>query len=76
MKIRVLGGGCSSCEALLAATKEAVRNKGIDCEVEYVTDMESILKSGIMRMPALEIDGKVASAGRVLKTRDVEKLLP
>lgn len=75
MNIKVLGGGCRSCEALLKATQEAVRKKGVDAEVEYVTDMERIMGYGVMQMPALMIDEKVVSAGKVLKAKDVEKLL-
>ena len=44
MNIKVLGGGCKSCEALLASAKEAVAKKGIDAEIEYITDMEKFLK--------------------------------
>ncbi len=40
MNIKVLGGGCKSCEALLKSVKEAVANKGIHAEIEYITDME------------------------------------
>ena len=59
----------------LNATKEAVANKDIDTEVEYITDMEKIMNYGVMSMPALVIDGKVVSAGKVLKAKEVEKLL-
>lgn len=75
MNIKVLGGGCRSCEALLKAAKEAVEAKGIDAEVEYITDMEKIMGYGIMSMPALMIDDKLVSAGKVLKSKEVEKLL-
>ena len=75
MNIKVLGGGCKSCEALLAATKEAVAKKGVEAEVEYITDMEKIMGYGVMSMPALMIDEKVVSVGKVLKAKDVEKLL-
>ena len=44
MNIKVLGGGCKSCEALLASAKEAVAKKGIDAEIEYITDMEKIME--------------------------------
>ena len=44
MNIKVLGAGCKSCEALLNATKEAVASKGIDTKVEYITDMEKIMR--------------------------------
>ena len=75
MNIKVLGGGCRSCEALLKAAKEAVAAKGIDAEVEYITDMEKIMGYGIMSMPALMIDDTLVSAGKVLKSKEVEKLL-
>ena len=66
MNIKVLGGGCKSCEALLSAAKEAVRNKGITAEIEYITDMVKIMETGVMSMPALMIDDTVVSSGKVL----------
>ena len=75
MNIKVLGGGCCRCEDLLAAVKEAVAEKGIEAEIEYVTDMARIMEYGIMSTPALMIDNKVVSMGRVLKAKDVIKLL-
>ncbi len=75
MNIKVLGAGCKSCEALLNAVREAVANKGIDTEVEYITDMKKIMSYGVMNMPVLVIDEKVVSAGKVLKAKEVQKLL-
>ena len=75
MNIKVLGGGCCKCENLLGAVKEAVAEKGIEAEIEYITDMAKIMEYGIMSTPALMIDNRVVSMGRVLKTKEVEKLL-
>lgn len=75
MKIKVLGGGCKKCETLLSNVKEAISNTGIEAEVEYITDFAVIGSYGIMSTPALMIDEKVVSAGKVLKSRDIEKLL-
>ena len=75
MNIKVLGSGCKSCKALWEAVKEAVANKNIAAEVEYITDMEKIMKYGIMSTPALMIDEKIVSMGKVLNTKEVEKLL-
>ena len=75
MNIKVLGGGCCRCENLLAAVKEAVAGKGIEAEIEYITDMAKIMEYGIMSTPALMIDNKVVSMGRVLKAKDIAKLL-
>ena len=75
MNIKVLGGGCRNCENLLAAVKEAAAEKGIEAEIEYITDMARIMEYGIMSTPALMIDNKVVSMGRVLKAKEVLKYL-
>ena len=75
MNIKVLGGGCCKCENLLGAVKEAVAEKEIEAEIEYITDMAKIMEYGIMSTPALMIENKVVSMGRVLKAKEVEKLL-
>ena len=73
--IKVLGSGCKSCHALLESTKEAISAMGLSIEVEYVTDMQKIMEYGVMSMPALVVNEKVVSMGKVLKAADVEKLL-
>lgn len=73
--IKVLGSGCKSCHALYESAKEAVQNLDLKVEVEYITDMEKITAYGVMRMPALVVNEKVVSMGKVLKTTEVEKLL-
>lgn len=75
MNVKVLGGGCSKCETLLANTKEAVAKLGIEAEIEYITDFAVIGSYGIMSMPALVVDEKIVSMGKVLKSREIEKLL-
>jgi small redox-active disulfide protein 2 len=75
MNIKVLGGGCCKCENLLEAVKEAVSEKGIAAEIEYITDMAKIMEYGIMSTPALMVDNKIVSMGRVLKAKDVLKYL-
>lgn len=73
--IKVLGAGCKNCHDLFDASKAAVKNMGLSIEVEYVTDMEKIMEYGVMSMPALVINEKVVSMGKILKAADVEKLL-
>ena len=75
MSLKVLGGGCRKCETLLANTKEAVRNLGVEAIVEYITDYSVIASYGIMSTPALIKDEKIVSMGRVLKTSEIEKLI-
>ena len=74
-RIKVLGSGCKSCHALLEATQEAVHSMGFTIEVEYVTDMEKIMRYGVMSMPALVVNDQVVSMGKVLKPKEIETLL-
>lgn len=73
--VKVLGGGCPKCNALEAVTKEALAELGMDTEVEHVTDFAQIATYGVMSTPALVVDGKVVSVGKVLSKADVVKLL-
>ena len=73
--IKVLGAGCKSCHEQYENAKQAVKNMGLDLEVEYITDMEKVMSYGVMSMPAIVVNEKVVSMGKVLKAADVEKLL-
>ena len=75
VSIKVLGAGCKSCHEMYENTKDAVKKAGLSVEVEYITDMEKVMGYGVMSMPALVVNEKVVSMGKVLKTTDVEKLL-
>ena len=48
---------------------------GLSVEVEYITDMQKVMEYGVMSMPAIVVNEKVVSMGKVLKSTDVEKLL-
>ena len=73
--IKVLGAGCKSCHEQFENTKAAVKSMGLSVEVEYITDMEKVMAYGAMSMPAIVVNGKIISMGKVLKAADVEKLL-
>ena len=73
--IKDLGSGCKNCAALLANTKEAVKSLGMSLEPEYITDMVMIAVTGAMSMPALMINGRLVSQGRVCKPKEIESLI-
>lgn len=75
MIIKILGSGCKKCMALAENAKAAAEAKGIDAKIEKVTDIVAIAGFGIMSTPGLVIDGKVVSAGRVLKVSEISALL-
>ena len=74
--IKILGAGCKSCHEQYENAKAAVSKLGLNIEVEYITDMEKVMAYGAMSMPAIVVNEKVVSVGKVLKAAEVEKLLP
>lgn len=72
--VKVLGAGCKSCHEQYENVKEAVKNMRLDVEVEYVIDMQKVMEYGVMRMPAIVVNEKVVSMGKVLNAKEVEKL--
>jgi small redox-active disulfide protein 2 len=75
MKIEVLGSGCKNCNALEAATAQALDRLGVDQEVTKVTDYGQIAAYGVMSTPALAIDGDVKTAGRVPSVDEIADLI-
>lgn len=73
--IKVLGAGCKSCHEQYENVKKAAEELGLGIEVEYITDMEKVMAYGVMSMPAIVVNEKVVSMGKVLKTAEVIKLL-
>lgn len=73
--VKVLGSGCSKCKQLEANTVEALTQLGMDTAVDHVTDFAQIASYGVMTTPALVVNGKVVSYGKVLKTEEVVKIL-
>lgn len=75
MKIKILGSGCSKCKTLVENTQTALANLGLEAEIIKVNDYAEIAAHGVMSTPALAIDDKVVSVGKVLSSSDIEKLL-
>lgn len=73
--IKILGTGCAKCNALEKATVEALHQLNMDVEIEHITDFSEIAVYGVMTTPALVIDGKVVSLGKVLKVDEVIEIL-
>jgi len=75
MKIEILGTGCTKCQTLFNATKEAVVKSGLFVQIEKVEDIVKIMNYGVMSTPALVIDGVVKSTGKALSIEEIQALL-
>lgn len=75
MKFVIYGSGCSKCQQLTANTEAAAKVLGINYEVEKITDTNNIIDAGIMRTPALAIDGDIVIEGKVAGVDEIKELL-
>ena len=73
--VKVLGSGCAKCNELEAAAREALAELGMDTAIDHVTDFAQIAAYGVMSTPALVVDGKVVSYGKVLKKKEAAELI-
>ncbi len=75
IKLQVLGTGCPKCKKLAENTEAAAKALGIEYEIKKVTDINEIMKFGVMMTPALAIDGQVKIVGKVPSPEDIEKMI-
>lgn len=75
MKIQILGTGCPKCKQLAENAENAAKELGIDYEMEKVTDINEIMKFGVMMTPAMAVDGKVQIVGKVPTVDDIKPML-
>lgn len=75
MKFTIYGSGCAKCKQLTANAEAAATARGQSYEVEKVTDTNAIIDAGVMRTPALAIDGDIVVEGKVSSADEIEALL-
>jgi small redox-active disulfide protein 2 len=63
--VKILGSGCANCRKLEAVAREAAASAGIAADFVKVTDMKDILAYDVMSTPALVIDDRLVSSGRI-----------
>lgn len=61
--IKILGSGCATCKRLLADVNKMVTKNKWQVQVEYVTDLSTILSYGVMSTPVLVVNEKVLMSG-------------
>ncbi len=71
MKIKVLGPGCARCQQLEKTVEDAVKELGIDAEIEDVKDIKKIMAYPILTTPGLVINEKLVVSGRVPSKAEV-----
>ncbi len=74
-KIQVLGTGCKKCVTLKDNVELAIKELGIDAEVQKVDDINDIVAFGVMSTPALAVNGEVKIVGKVATPEEIKAVL-
>ena len=72
MEIKVLGPGCAKCEMAEKNVREAVKELGVEADIEKIGDVMKIAKFGVFATPAVVIDGDVKCVGKAPSIEEVK----
>lgn len=74
-KIQILGTGCHKCKKMAENAETVAKDLGVEYSLEKVTDINDIMKFGVMMTPALAIDGQVKIVGKVPSPDQIKQML-
>ncbi|MBQ9969083.1 MAG: TM0996/MTH895 family glutaredoxin-like protein [Oscillospiraceae bacterium] len=75
MDVKVIGAGCPDCDKLKASTEAALKELGINAEIQRITALKDIVLLGVMTAPSLLVDGKLLISGQAASKEEVKKQL-
>ena len=75
MEIKILGTGCSKCKSMEEITRKVVKDNDIEANITKVEDIVEIMKYNIMTTPALVVNDKVVSKGRIPSVDEIKQFL-
>jgi len=71
MEIKILGPGCVNCQRVEKLVRDAVAEAGVSANIEKESDIIKIAKYGVFSTPAVVVDGKVRSVGKIPKKEEI-----
>jgi small redox-active disulfide protein 2 len=73
--IKILGPGCAKCKTTYENALEAMKQSGIEAEVEKIEDIEQMMKYNVLTTPVLLVDEQAKIKGRVASVQEIVELL-
>ena len=74
-QIKVLGPGCPKCKTTYNNVLEAIKQTGIEANVEKIEDIMEMMKYDVLTTPVLMIDGVAKVKGRSADINEIKQLL-
>ena len=73
--IQILGTGCVKCKKLAENAEAAAKELGIEYALEKVTDINEIIKMGVVMTPAMVVDGQIKFVGKAASVDEIKNTL-
>jgi small redox-active disulfide protein 2 len=73
--IEVLGPGCPRCYETHRVVRHVVDEAKLDCQVQKSESVERLIELGVLKTPAVALDGKVVLSGHIPKADELRRLL-
>lgn len=71
MEIKILGPGCINCLKVEKLVRETVAETGVAADIEKETDITKIVKYGVFSTPAVVVNGKIKSVGKIPRKEEI-----
>jgi len=65
LHIQVVGPGCINCETLEKLCFNVAAEQNLDASIEKITDVKKFTDLGVFMTPALIVNGKILSMGKI-----------
>jgi len=75
MEIKIVGTGCPKCVELERRVREIVDAKGLDAQIDKISKIDQIAKTGILMTPGLIIDDKIKTTGKLPSIEELTKVI-
>jgi small redox-active disulfide protein 2 len=75
LEIKILGAGCPRCSQLMMEVINTLAELDLAADVDMSEDKQVIKSYEVMSLPAIVIDGKVKTAGRIPNRSEIKKLI-
>jgi len=73
--IKILGSGCANCELLKQLVQKVLDTLGVEAEMTKITDPAIYTDYGVMSTPALIINEKCHSSGRIPSLNELTQII-
>ncbi|MCX7790315.1 MAG: thioredoxin family protein [Chloroflexaceae bacterium] len=75
LNVKVLGSGCANCKRLEERVRKVVADRGLEAEVEKISDYGQMMRWNLMQTPGLVVNDVLVSAGRIPDEAEIVKWL-